>query len=281
MRSIWLVADDYAISPAVSAAIRDLMARGRVSATSVMVVAPSFSQTEADALAKVAGGRPVGLHFTLSAPFRPLSKNFAPVRNGAFLPLPEMAARGILRRLDPAALAAEVTAQLTAFHAAFGRVPDYVDGHQHVHLFPQIRDAVLASMRSAAPQAWLRQCGRVTPLRHRLRDPKGLVLDLFSGALRARAQELGIATNSGFAGTYAFRPDADFSALLPGFFDGLSDGGLVMCHPGHVDDELRRLDPLTHLREREYVYLSGEAFPALLARLGVALRVSDVYKFMV
>ena len=38
-----LCADDYGISPAVSAAIRDLIARRRINATSVMVVAPSFS----------------------------------------------------------------------------------------------------------------------------------------------------------------------------------------------------------------------------------------------
>ena len=47
---IWLCADDYGISPAVSAAIRDLIARRRLNATSVMVGAPSFSPAEADAL---------------------------------------------------------------------------------------------------------------------------------------------------------------------------------------------------------------------------------------
>ena len=36
-RPIWLCADDYGISPAVSKAIRDLVARGRLNATSVMV----------------------------------------------------------------------------------------------------------------------------------------------------------------------------------------------------------------------------------------------------
>ena len=35
-----------------------------------------------------------------------------------------------------------------------------------------------------------------------------------------------------------------------------------MCHPGLVDAELERLDPLTTLREREYAYFCGDAFPA-------------------
>ena len=38
-----------------------------------------------------------------------------------------------------------------------------------------------------------------------------------------------------------------------------------MCHPGFVDAELERLDPLTTQREREYAYLAGDAFPACCA----------------
>ena len=37
LRPIWLCADDYGISPAVSKAIRELVAQGRLNATSVMV----------------------------------------------------------------------------------------------------------------------------------------------------------------------------------------------------------------------------------------------------
>ena len=44
---IWLCADDYGISPSVNHAIRDLVGRGRINATSVMVVAPSFHRSEA------------------------------------------------------------------------------------------------------------------------------------------------------------------------------------------------------------------------------------------
>ena len=51
----------------------------------------------------------------------------------------------------------------------------------------------------------------------------------------------------------------------------LPDGGVVMCHPGKVDAELSRLDPLTDLREREYAFFSDEAFPQLLVAHGVAL----------
>ena len=47
MRRLWLCADDYGIAPGVNAAIRDLIERGRLNATSVMVVAPSFARQSA------------------------------------------------------------------------------------------------------------------------------------------------------------------------------------------------------------------------------------------
>jgi predicted glycoside hydrolase/deacetylase ChbG (UPF0249 family) len=271
LRHIWLCADDYGISPAVSAAIRELISRRRINAASVMVVTPSFSAGEAVALRDVAGAHAaIGLHLTLTAPFRPRT-NFAPLRGGAFLPLAGMAGRALLRRLDSARLEAEIASQLAAFGAVFGRAPDYLDGHQHIQVFPQISEALLGVMKQAAPQAWLRQCGRPACAQKSLSDLKGYILDSLSARLRRLAAKEGIRTNPAFAGTYSFRPQADFGKLFGDFLDGLPDGGLVMCHPGTVDAQLRQLDPLTDLREREYAFFLNEHFPQLLAERGYAL----------
>ena len=273
-RRIWLCADDYGISTAVNMAIRDLVVRRRLNATSAMVVAPSFHRSEAHALDVLNTGMArvaIGLHLTLTAPFRPLSAAYKPVREGAFLSLPATLARAFMHRLLHAALASEIAAQLRMFVHTFGRPPDFIDGHQHVHLFPQIREAVLEVAKANAPGAWLRQCGRVPPRAFGLRDRKAWLLDRLSHDFRQRADALGLRTNPGFAGAYAFRDDADFPALFAGFLDQLPDGGVIMCHPGFVDAELQRLDPLTTLREREYAFLAGDAFPNLLAGHGVAL----------
>ena len=271
LRHIWLCADDYGISPAVSAAIRELVARRLINATSAMVVTPSFSSREASSLREAAGARAaIGLHLTLTAPFRPLT-DFAPRRNGAFLPLSDMASRALVRRLDRSRLETEIASQFAAFRDAFGRSPDYIDGHQHIHVFPQISDALVRAINREAPQAWLRQCGRAASAPKSLADPKGYILDALSARLRRLAAQHGVRTNPAFAGTYSFRPDADFSKLFDEFLDGLPDGGLVMCHPGKVDRELRELDPLTDLREREYAFFLGERFPRLLAERGYAL----------
>jgi chitin disaccharide deacetylase len=97
------------------------------------------------------------------------------------------------------------------------------------------------------------------------------VLDRLSARLRRVAAKHGVHTNPAFAGTYAFRARADYTKLFPDFLAALPDGGVVMCHPGKVDAELKRLDPLTDLREREYAFFLDDSFPRLLAEHGVAL----------
>jgi predicted glycoside hydrolase/deacetylase ChbG (UPF0249 family) len=273
-RRFWLCADDYGISPGVNRGIRDLVARGRLNATSVMVVGPAVSRDEVDALIAAASNSPrcaIGLHATLTAPFHPLTMHFQPLNGGLFPPFPKMLRAGLLRRLDPEIIRAELIAQIAAFVERFGRAPDFVDGHQHVQLFPQVRDAFLAAVKEAAPKAWVRQGGRNQPLAQRLRSPKALLLDMLSVEFRRRASRANIAFNPGFAGAYDFSKRADFGELMRQFLDGMPEDGLIMCHPGFVDEVLISLDPLTDQREHEHAFLAGDAFPPLLAMNNVTL----------
>lgn len=274
VRRIVLCADDYGISPGVNEAIRSLIAKGRLNATSAMVVAPSLTSTEAAALTalkRIAPHLQIGLHFTLTAPFRPSSETYTLLKNDAFLTLPATLGSALIARLDRDRIAQELRAQIATFSQTFGYLPDYVDGHQHVQIFPQIRDAVLTVMRETLRNAWIRQCGRVTPLTQRVGDAKAMLLDTMSAALRKRSAAFGVKFNPGFAGAYRFGSDPDFARLFPTFLTGLPDGGVVMCHPGFVDDELKALDPLTDLRAREYAFLAGDAFPEILRNQRVTL----------
>jgi chitin disaccharide deacetylase len=274
-RRIWLCADDYGLSPGVNRAIRDLIERGRLNATSVMVVGPSIGRDEVSALRNASANNPrcaIGLHVTLTAPFRPLTMHFQPLDGGMFPAFLKLLRAGLLRRLDPEIIHAELRVQLSAFSEMFGRAPDFVDGHQHAQLFPGVRDAFLTAVKEAAPSAWVRQGGRNRPLARRLRTPKALFLDILSAQFRTRAARANIAFNPGFAGAYDFSQSPDFGTLMRQFLDGLPEGGLIMCHPGFVDETLVSLDPLTDQREHEYAFLAGEDFPRLLAANRVTLR---------
>jgi predicted glycoside hydrolase/deacetylase ChbG (UPF0249 family) len=263
-KRIWVVADDYGIARGVNAAIRDLLAQGAINATSVMVVASGFDEREAAALAalRAASGIAVGLHLTLTAPFRPLVADYAPTRTGSFLPLGETFVAAALGRMRPDALQAEAAAQVARFAAAFGHPPDYIDGHQHVHLFPRIADAALTAARTGAPDVWIRQCGRTVRSGP---GAKALVLDLLSARFRKRAAAAGLRTNPGFAGSYDFGTHTDFAKLFASFLQGLPEGGVIMCHPGLVDAELAGNDTLTSPREREYAFFQSNAYRDLMA----------------
>ena len=273
IRRIWLCADDYGIAPGVNDAIRRLIAAGRINATSVMMAAPHIGGGEVEALAKLNEGEmraALGLHVTLTAPFQPLSEGFAPIREGRFLQHKNTMRAAMTRRLKPALLSIEIAAQLRAFEKSFGRPPDFVDGHQHVQLLPQVRDAFLRAVADNAPKAWVRQGGRARAGRA-LHDCKGLVLDILSLGFRRKAARFGLATNPAFAGAYIFNGNADFKKTFPRFLTGLPDGGLIMCHPGFVDDALKSLDTLTTLREHEFSYLNSDEFIETLKAQGVAL----------
>jgi predicted glycoside hydrolase/deacetylase ChbG (UPF0249 family) len=274
LRPIWLCADDYGMSHGVNAAIRDLVVRGRLNAVSVMVAGPALSRSEARSLSILNSGTrrmAFGLHLTLTAPFRPLVQNYSPTQDGRFLSLKDTFRAAFLRKLKEEKLAVEVAAQMKAFIAAIGRAPDFVDGHQHVHLLPQIRNAVVMVVKQEAPTAWIRQCGRMGAGMRRFTDRKGLVLDVLSRKMRKTAAKAGLRTNAAFAGTYSFDANADFARLFPAFVRNMPADGLVMCHPGYVDSELQQLDTLTDLREKEHAFLGSDAFPETLRTAGVTL----------
>ncbi len=136
------------------------------------------------AVAKDAPAFSIGLHVTLTAPYHPLTIHFRPQKDGEFLKLGRTLQAAVLRRLDVDILRAEIAAQIAAFTDMFGHPPSHVDGHQHVALFPQVREAFVAAVKEHAPNAWVRQCGRGGARPGRFRDAKALMLDVLSKGFR-------------------------------------------------------------------------------------------------
>ncbi len=264
MKRLILCADDYALAPGVSRAIRELAAAGRLNATSVMTPGPDLAAEAGRLLAVAPAGFQIGLHVTLTGGLSPLTAPRFAMAEG----ISPLLLRAHLRRLDRPAITAEVEAQMRAFIAAFGRPPAFVDGHQRAHLLPAIRDIVVAATERHASGAWIRQCGGP---RGAGEGVKGRVIAALSRGLRRTLARHHIPTNPAFSGAYDFRRATDFATIFPRFLDGLPDGSLVMVHPGYVDDPLRRADPVHAPREHENAYLVGDRFPADLTRAGFSL----------
>ncbi len=251
---IVLCADDFGLSPAVSSAIVELLEAGRISATSCMVVYPEFPE-RARLLRGHLDGADVGLHLTLTA-----ERPFAAVFRDAYL-----------RPVDLSTAERAVNEQVDAFAQAFGRMPAYIDGHQHLHLLPVVREAVARTAKRIG--AYVRLTSEPIDL-EMLRRPaafQSACLAVLSRPLKRRTRELGVTTNRGFRGVRTFREREPFRTLFRRIIAGASDGWLVMCHPGRTDAILATRDGVHEQREEEFRYLSGPHFPGDLASAGLAL----------
>jgi predicted glycoside hydrolase/deacetylase ChbG (UPF0249 family) len=236
MPPLILCADDFGMSRAVSETIAQLARRRCLNAISCMTTMPGWpadarlldgiEKVECDSLGRVQ----VGLHLTLASE-RPLGPMACALPDGT-LPGPDrMLALAMLRRLDPAEIADEIDRQFEAFRAARGKVPDFVDAHQHVHLYPGIRKAVIAATKRHAPNAWVRVPGdRLTAMLSRPFSGKAIGSALHAVALRRQLKRAGLRSNASFAGHYDF--SGRFRLHLDSFLRFGSRAHLVMCHPG-------------------------------------------------
>lgn len=254
--SIVLCADDYGISASANQAILRLVQAGRLSATSCMVETPDWTEA-AKALREVSAQIDIGLHFNLTHGF-----GHSPDH-----PLGPILARSLLHRVDRQAMAATLQAQMERFVAGMGREPDFIDGHQHVHMFPVIRDLFL--------DACERQFGKRPYIRNPLPSAgaseslKGWVLHTLARGFGKRLVKRGFTSNPAFMGMYSLRPDEDYPALMRGWLRQATNGTLIMCHPA-VQAEAD--DSIGPTRVREYAYLSSEQFSEDCESAGVTLQ---------
>ena len=269
-RSLAICADDFGRDLPQSQAIVALARQGRVSALSCLADGNAWTEA-ARLLAAVPQTVSCGLHFNLTegTPMSPALR-----RHWPRLPaLPRLIAAAHLGRMPLPALTEEWRAQWDAFTDATGRPPDFVDGHQHVHHLPGVREIVVAAARHGGVA--VRNTGHVggpgfAGKRWLIEHTGGRGLQR---ALRAGA----LPHNDLLLGVYGFR-QPDYRSLMRGWLAACpARGALLFCHPGASDGDAARTparadpDPIAAARAREACYLASDAFLADLAAAGVSL----------
>lgn len=249
IKRVILCADDFGMGQAIDNGIIRLAELGRLGAASCLVDGPTIT---VHAPALVQTGIQTGLHLNFTE---------ALARPGLYLPLAMLIRRAYLRQLDAEVVRLQISRQLDAFEAVFGRAPHFVDGHQHIHQLPQIREALIALLAQRYPgpaRPWLR-CTRAaaldtTPFRYRFKA--AIIQALGANKLAGLAGANGFYLNARFAGVYDFRgEESAYRVLLEGWLRHIGDGDLLMCHPaGEVDAN----DPLGRQRFAEFSVLSGD-----------------------
>jgi len=238
----------------VTAGILEAVAAGALNATSAMTNRPYWP--EAAALFRpFAESCQLGLHLNLTCG--------APLTD-----MPGLAPEGKLpdvRRLmmfqGKAEIQAEIMAQIEAFITHSGRAPQFVDGHQHVHVLRNIRGPLFAALEACGVRGklWLRnpsdRLSRIVRRGFQIR--KALLVALLARGFGQQARAQGYKTNDGFSGFSAF-DGTHYAHDFATYLRAMGPDHLIMCHPGHVDDALRDADPVTESREAELAFLLGE-----------------------
>jgi predicted glycoside hydrolase/deacetylase ChbG (UPF0249 family) len=265
-RHITVCVDDFGMHEGINQAALDLARRGRISAISCMVDGPAW-HAGSNALKGNAIAVEIGLHLNFT-------ENFG--QSHASVPLPKLILLAYARLLDRAAIKRDIERQFELFESTVGRMPDFIDGHQHVHQLPVIRAALIDVLdkRYASRKPWLRaSCppGRFagTALSREAKFKSRLIRWLGASAWCRLARQHGYKQNRHLLGVYGFdAPEGHYSDLLEAWFDSADAGDMLMCHPSVPGPWS---DPLLEARSQEYSVLASRGYSDLLGRSGITL----------
>jgi chitin disaccharide deacetylase len=261
-RAICIAADDFGLHAGINRAVLQLADQRVVNAIGCMVGGEAWPEGSRSLQRLEPKRVDIGLHLDLTE---------SPLLPRTLRPLERLIVDSFLRRLDRGCLRAEISAQLDAFERAIGRAPAYVDGHQHVHQLPVVREALLCELgeRYPGPKPWLRSTRADTSWRQCLRFKPWLVERLGAAGLASMAIRACCLQNRRLLGVYDFYGGSQrYAQLLTAWLLAARAGDLLLCHPSLP---MPSGEALIAARIAEFRVLSDPTFVQQLADAGIAL----------
>jgi chitin disaccharide deacetylase len=272
VKRIILCADDYGQNPGISQGILKLIRARRITATSCLVNSKDF-EVYGPQLLPFSDRVDIGLHLNLTHGYA-LGPVFSVCKSPGrrFPSVGRLLLKSLLLQTVSRSIFQEFERQLLRFQQVMGRLPDFLDGHQHIHHFPVVQKALKRLILTyCVPSGRAFYVRSVWAVRGRSWGDLKTLLIRYSGAytlerwLRRRA----LSYNTSFTGIYDFGTKQSVEAVFDRCLRSVLDGGLMMCHPGLASQETN--DPLYFRRPEEFEFLMSEAFDACLARNEVQL----------
>lgn len=240
-------ADDFALSENISQGIIRLAIKGRVSAIGCMTESCRWRQDGA-LLFPLKRDISIGLHFNLT-------EGLHPEDCSVFVCI----LRAISGRLDVVRITQRLHQQLDLFEEVMHCRPSFVDGHQHVHVFPQVRQVVfdVLSSRYGDDLPALRYVGGAMPV-----NAKALVIHLLQAGFRCQAGKSGFFLNDQFSGVYSFSDAGHFGFRFGQWWLRSAGVSLIMCHPALPRSD-KTVSAIDRARAEEYHVLSSDHYAFL------------------
>ncbi len=242
MKSVIINADDFGLSPGVNRGILSAFRDGILTSTTLLANMSAFD--DAVAIARDNPDLPVGIHLSLVWG-RPVSDpSGIPTLVDREGRLPRSAGvlgmRTMLGRVSVDQMQIEFASQIRKVLDA-GLTPTHVDTHKHIHVLPGVTPALVSAAREFGIRKVRFPRERSPRARGRRGSPSGNVKRAVIALLcrRAEAELAPLKTTDHFVGIAdsACLNTAALSFILENLDDGVTE---VMCHPGHVDDEMKR-----------------------------------------
>lgn len=256
-------ADDLGLAPGVTRGTLELARFGVVTSASLLPNLPGSA--EALAMAREIG-LDVGLHLNLCVgmPLSPPQTVPCLLRHdGAFATAGAIMRRRYAGWLRLGEVEREWSAQIE-WCLAQGARPSHLDSHCQLHGLPGLYHLTLRLARRygiagvrGAGAGFIVQAPGLSRLRVVTRRPSGATSTPYRPDYFSVLSVLG-----------QMRSPRPLQALLHALPPGVTE---LVCHPGYVDDELRRLDPLTNRRERERLLLARPFLQDVLHDEGIRL----------
>lgn len=182
-----------------------------------------------------------------------------------------------LGRLPLHEIACEWQAQWQRFVDATGAAARFVDGHQHVHHLPGIRELILAHLATLRSAVAVRNTGRTVGPGAAIK--RQLIESTGGRRLERLLRQARVEHNGALLGVYGFN-DPDYRGrMLRWLAAAPATGGLLLCHPAAMADSTLDTgasdpgapDAIAPARLREAAYLGSSNFADDLASAGITL----------
>ncbi len=271
-------ADDFGLTGGVTRGIIEAFKTGVVTSTSVLINEMIYEKitVNKDDCAKLG----IGLHLNLTQ-----GRSILPAVDvsslvsfdGYFMKPEQLLANP--EKIHPAQVEKEWRAQIAAFRAIFG-VPDHLDSHHHIHLYPSLFNIFCQlAIELQLPVRFPIQVENMPAI-------KILPVSFADGIELSESQwneehnlldliKLNYPDHfmDNFFYLHQDQPET-IQQIITAFPEGTSE---LMCHPGYLSDRLYQISTYTSRREEELVMLKRKSTRAILKNAGIDLiRFSDL-----